>query len=352
LIELLVVVAIIALLVSILLPSLAQARAQAKAISCAANQRGLGVAMAMYVSQYKVYPASYLYASNKNGDWNLNDQHEGNPHPHGYIHWSHFLYSNGKVKAEAFECPALPDGGCPRTNPGPKEEAWEAGQVDQTSADKPSATSIEDKQAPRMAYTVNAAICPRNKFVKMGGSGGSQMRVNRFVVDAEIKVPGRTILATEFNKTWKNAAVRQPNGLLSKSHRSILPFGSISGGVGEMAPYMVPPQTATYVYGDGKGSPNYGLLPTQELNSATDVISGDRHSILNVVARHHPGGTGENDKGFSGTANFLYCDGHVDRKGVLETMEKREWGDRFYSITGESGVLGRFETDGEKRGLQ
>lgn len=345
LIELLVVVAIIALLVSILLPSLASARAQAKAIKCATNLRGIGQSMALYLAVNRVYPASYLYASDKDGDWNLKDQYDGYEHPFGYLHWSYFLYSKGKVRPESFECPALLDGGCPPTNPGPNADNWMPTQVDQTGAGQ-SANSIEDKQAPRMAYTVNAAICPRNKFVKPAGSS-TQQRVNRFVVDAEIKQPGRTVLSTEFNKTWKNAAVKQGNGFLSKSHRSILPFGSLSGGTGEMAPYNIPLDTATYVYGDGQGTKNYGLLPSTQLDSLSDVINGDHDSILNVVARHHPGGA--DNKDYPGTANFLYCDSHVERKSILETMDGREWGDKFYSITGENGVLGRNETVGEQK---
>ncbi len=55
----------------------------------------------------------------------------------------------------------------------------------------------------------------------------------------------------------------------------------------------------------------------------------------NCVGRHHPGG----DKEFGGTANFLYCDGHVERKTVYESIRKREWGDKFYSLTGANDVL-------------
>jgi prepilin-type processing-associated H-X9-DG protein len=54
--ELLVVVAIIALLVVILLPSLARARELAKSTSCKAYVRQLGVGMTMYLHQYDTYP--------------------------------------------------------------------------------------------------------------------------------------------------------------------------------------------------------------------------------------------------------------------------------------------------------
>ncbi|UCD30177.1 MAG: prepilin-type N-terminal cleavage/methylation domain-containing protein [Planctomycetota bacterium] len=65
LIEVLVVVAIIALLAAILLPSLARAREAAKIASCAANSKQLGTIMATYQSEYKGYvPVIYNYASN------------------------------------------------------------------------------------------------------------------------------------------------------------------------------------------------------------------------------------------------------------------------------------------------
>lgn len=57
LIEVLVVVAIIALLSAVLLPSLQKARAQARGVVCSSGVRQLGVGMTMYLNQFKVYPA-------------------------------------------------------------------------------------------------------------------------------------------------------------------------------------------------------------------------------------------------------------------------------------------------------
>jgi len=51
LVELLVVVAIIALLVSILLPTLGKAKEQAKIVSCMANLKGLGLAYTFYTTE-------------------------------------------------------------------------------------------------------------------------------------------------------------------------------------------------------------------------------------------------------------------------------------------------------------
>lgn len=57
LIELLVVIAIISILASILFPVFAAAREKARAITCASNERQLGLAMAQYIGDYDdLYP--------------------------------------------------------------------------------------------------------------------------------------------------------------------------------------------------------------------------------------------------------------------------------------------------------
>lgn len=58
LIEVLVVVAIIALLVAILLPSLARAREQARMAMCKSNSRQLMTGVSLYMADYKVTPAT------------------------------------------------------------------------------------------------------------------------------------------------------------------------------------------------------------------------------------------------------------------------------------------------------
>lgn len=56
LIEILVVLAVVALLMAVLLPSLNLARAQARSGACKSNLHQLGVGMTMYLHQWNVYP--------------------------------------------------------------------------------------------------------------------------------------------------------------------------------------------------------------------------------------------------------------------------------------------------------
>lgn len=58
LIELLVVIAIIAILAALLLPALASAKAYARSARCKSNLHQMGVALQMYVGDYKRYPYS------------------------------------------------------------------------------------------------------------------------------------------------------------------------------------------------------------------------------------------------------------------------------------------------------
>ncbi|MGD9689231.1 MAG: type II secretion system protein [Phycisphaerales bacterium] len=326
LIELLVVIAIIALLVGILLPSLAGARKEARAIKCATNARSVVQAVVSYTADYKdLIPPAYVYGAEQTGTaWNIAAQQgEDFLGPEGYVHWSGFLFDqssaagqgSGGLPQEAFTCPDVPMGGAPSTNPGP-DAGLENGQ-------QPANAQAWDRQAQRMAYAGNAAIFCRNKF-----SGGTR-RLNRLVKAGEVQLPSKTITVCEYlvwNGTWQGLM----SGSTMKSHRPITPF--VGGSTGQDV-YSEPTlgSVPRYFYPNWRNN----IYPNERLGPG---MIQDPNTNLNAVGRHHPG-TGIGGGNFGGIANFAFLDGHVERLHVIDTIEKRLWGDKFYSITGSGNAV-------------
>ncbi len=330
-IELMVVVAIIVLLIAILLPSLQSARQHAKTVQCSSNMHHIGLSMANYLFMSDgTYPASYLYPHNLDGEWSIQTQDDGRPF--GYQHWSYFLYEDGKIGDQMFQCPNMERGGGPRTNPGLLLADWEAGQVDQNGT--PSPSDLQDKQAPRISYGANAAIIPRNKFNRIL-SGGE--RVNVFVKENKVKYSGGTILITEFLNNWKALGLQKGGGIESKAHRPINPFFHVGSGFNE---YTASAAAPGFIYGLPADQRMYGILPTMEVREKTNILDHTSGiSQLNAVGRHHPTSDAVYAKKYGGAANFLFCDGHAEGMTALQSVEKRKWGDRYYSLSGASEIL-------------
>ncbi len=337
LIELLVVVGILALLMAILLPSLSAARSEARATVCATNQKHVGTAVAIYMNRERFYPVSYAYLDSRGrADISPQSQQKNGPSPpkHGYVHWSWFLYGDGKVDDNAFQCPDFDNGGAPRTNPGPEAADWESGQVDDLGNTSPN-TSREDLQATRVAYVANAAVMPRNKFTTVL-SGGP--RTNKLIGESSIKNHGKVILASEFINNWEATAEIQGGNLLkSKSHRSVNPFYHISTGSNE---YTAPDrsQFSGFVYGDPSAADyeeTFGIMEYDSALKQKGLLTNPGTYELNSIGRHHPGG----EKIFGGTANFLYVDTHVERKTILATLKGREWGNAYYTLSGSNDIM-------------
>ncbi len=320
LIELLVVISIIALLVGILLPALGAARRSAQAIVCGGNQRSVGQAMMSYTADGKdLLPPSYVYPYNDKGEWRWSDQINTNPY-NRYMHWSFMVYSRQNGGDDAFKCPAMENGGMPRTYPGEDRDDWQN-----------APNSPVDLQASRMAYAGNSALIPRNKF------NSQTARKNQLVNVGNVTNVSKTILAAEYSENTH--LVRDQS--VSKSHRPIVALRGLSG----LAAHTEPDSN----YGRGRwfydpaniGSEEFGLqdydtLLAQTTGALSQISSGGPN--INAVGRHHSGGGG-GGKGAEGSGNFLFADGHVERESILETMQNRQWGDRMYSVTGgDTGV--------------
>ena len=327
-----VVIAIIALLIAILLPSLQSARENAKTVVCSTNLHHVGVAMAGYLFHSKaVYPPSYVYPTDEYGSWTPKAQPAAKPY--GYMHWSYFMYANGSVDDEAFQCPKYEHGGAPRSNPGMDHDDWEGDQVDDGGQNDPN--PVEDRQAPRLAYTANAAIMPRNKFTTTLSGG---QRVNTFVRESNVKRPADTILATEFLNNWRALGIQQDSDrVLSKAHRPINPFYHIGSGFNE---YKASLRSPGFLYGVPDDQKTYGLLPLKDVRDKTNILDPSSGlSQINAIGRHHPTVDPLYRERFGGAANFAFADGHVETMTALQSVDQRKWGDHYYSISGANEVL-------------
>lgn len=333
LIELLVVIAIIALLIGLLLPSLAKARAEARAIRVQASARGVTQGLAAYIVDTKtVYPPSYMYGAEQTGTrWRVEDQQLSNPNPqNGYVHWSSFLIEGGNVGKDLWGSPVAQNKGAPRTNPGGNADDWEPGQTNDQGSTTPS-NPPEDRQASRCAFTGNAAIFGRNKLYSSGGG-----RKNRLVNDAWIFNPSKTILMTEFaDKDNYSILEGGEAGLATiKSHRPVMPFVNMGTGTDI---YNAPRANRANAF--RYPSIANGELRMMDLLGANMWQSG---SELNCVGRFHPGG----DKAFGGTTNFAFVDAHVERMTVADSVRKKLWGDKVWSLEGtDTGVEPNFNPD-------
>ena len=342
LIELLVVVAIIALLIGILVPSLGAARDKARAAVCGTHVRAICQGMNVYAADWGFFPAAYWYKQQQ-----FPDQGHLNP-DEGYIHWSSFLYNGftddvgtvsnntnqtavGKLPAKSFVCPEFATGGLPPTDPGPRGQPLPPGFI----APYPSVT---DEQAPLIAYTVNEAICGRNKWKAGTSFGGDPVggRQYIFVRPAQVEATSTTILATEFSQNPALISSDSGSGTgtsVLKTHRPVHGFVAISGTPSDGDLYIgsfkssapdifkvKPTPTGT------AGATVYAQIKSEQAEASA---SGER---LDWIGRNHGTGSWKTKK-----SNFGYVDGHVELKSIFDTLSPNfEWGDRVYSLQADA----------------
>lgn len=367
LIELLVVIGIIAVLISILLPSLQRARESAASIKCAANLRSIGQGLAAYSAENRQFlPVSYNYRGT------TVDAATGTQLPpgsvEGYIHWSSLIM--GTVNPDAFKCPSIANGGLPATNP-PTAADFDPQQKPDTGGASPSAgdTSTDgritaiaaptgvtpaayfpDAQAPRMAYALNEALAGRNKYVL--GFQGSTKRPYRNVNLVEVQNTSGTIMATEFVDesgivSGFGGASRLAGPVVVKSHRPIQPFRATGTTAGDAQCDLSQVDPTTTKIRRTTAEDLWNLGTGQSVDIITDYTSGaystsTSRSRLDWVGRNHGSGEKPADK----KTNFLYVDGHVETKSILETVPAKagettpwEWGGAAYSSKPGNDIL-------------
>jgi prepilin-type processing-associated H-X9-DG protein len=306
---------------------LGKARESANTIKCAANLRSIGQGIAQYVAEYRqTFPASNFYAG-----LTLDGAGQGPQQPtQGYVHWSSYLFKdknrlddlsiyNDTSGWEMFQCPSLDKGGLPPANTYP-------GNLDGLTNE--AGGGVRDQQAPRIAYTLNEALCPRGIFVP--GFRDNNKRVYQFVRAGSVARSSDTVLATEI---WGSQNVVQTGSLLdettmvSASRRPVHGFVPNAGSPEKI--YAVP-----------IGMPGRGSLPIRRatVNDITPDPTANpgaaTESLLSWVGRNHGGKKTLDSHGYDARkSNFLYVDGHVETKHVTQTVFPIfQWGDRFYSL--------------------
>lgn len=302
-IELLAVIAIIAVLVSITMPALIRARGAAQSIVCTSNLRNIGAGFQLYLNDNRdMFPAAYMYIGHAIDS-------EGRQTPvlptMGYRHWSFWLYDSGGVDLAAFRCPSMPRGGLPPTNTTP--DNLDPGQFS-------ASPGIIDQQAPRLAYTVNEAICPRNKFSPAFQEGE---RTYRYVRSTEIANSTGTILGAEFITNAAIIGSPMDEGHAVMSHR---PVHGFVGNDGQLNMHRLGIRA--------------GYRPVQPAEIDPDPLtmnSADSLTRLDWVGRNHGSSSVYPNRR---TGNFLYLDSHIEAKSVYNTLgPQREWGDKMWSLT-------------------
>lgn len=313
LVELLVVIGIIALLIGVLLPALYKAREASRTIKCAANLRSVGQGMAIYLATNKqIFPAAYIY---KPQPGRTPSDQEPNP-TLGYVHWSAFIYGSlpsGSAQ-DAFTCASLQEGGLPPSNPKPGDE------IPGQTSDPDTTAGNYDDQVRRCAYTINEAICPRNKFngtIRGVYNGGPYF--NKYVSAARVRNSSEVILATEFWEDWRIIADPSQPAVV-KSHRPVSGYVSQTLPGIDLTASVAPVGSITHER-VGVNAVPYPVPP------------GDDSNTLVFVGRNH-GRRKDAVKKNAPETNFLYVDGHVETKLIEETLQPFQWGalDRIYSM--------------------
>jgi prepilin-type N-terminal cleavage/methylation domain-containing protein/prepilin-type processing-associated H-X9-DG protein len=294
LIELLVVIAIIAILAAILFPVFAQAKLAAKKTADLSNMKQIGTATQLYLNDTDdVYGQAYYYKDDA-GDTN------------GYVQWTatHHPY----IKSlDMFVSPGDPGKGLTPTNP-----------ACQSISDfgMPGNPAPCDAQAPRLSYTVNAALMPRKRKTTDPANVVSATAVDQ--VASTILVASYSNTPACVNDTsqgqtttaYKNKSHRPANAVMtSKSGGKWA--GDNSADMALTAVYAVTPAVAKEAWAFCK----------------TGANSADRPHIKYIEPTR-----------FGDGSNYAFADGHAKyfRPDATLNPEQFMWGKAMYSAGGKS----------------
>ncbi len=225
LVELLVVVAIIALLISILLPSLTRAKEQARMVACSANLKGLGT--------------GYNFYTNQNNDWYPGSAGWGGDPPT----WDH------RIRPEIENCELL---FCPSDRF--DREPWY------------TARGTDEKNRYPRSYASNICIAYRGPSVYGDGrsppySGEVPFTRNGSVYrTTDVEIPAATITLADQWESWYYGSEPQP-GIHNDYKGSGLFDGMWSSSVQPPAPsrgitfYHSDSNKANFLFCDGHAIP-------------------------------------------------------------------------------------------------
>jgi prepilin-type processing-associated H-X9-DG protein len=219
-----------------------------------------------------------------------------------------------------FQCPSLDKGGLPPANTFP-------GNNDALPNEVPG---VLDLQAPRLAYTVNEALCPRGIFQLQFAERGN-VRVYHFIQASQIRHSAEVILASELwgtQSTETTAPLVSSSGAtaVSASRRPVSGISAYGNWTADQAYKNLPTGSWSWATpGDLSNDPQAQLAP------GSDIL----YSTLDWVGRNHGGpkklGSVAGDPRGNWDlrkSNFLYLDGHVETKHIAQTVyPKNQWTD-------------------------
>src|SRR5262249_41407117 len=141
-----------------------------------------------------------------------------------------------------------------------------------------------------------------------------------------VKNSSGTILATEWNQDWhvvSDSGDVNTGAMVCKSHRPVHAFTSNAG----LDVYQ-------QAYFPGKGGTIFRIDPSQ-MTGNPQLGKPNNLSRLDWVGRNH--GQKKLETHYSQQwdmrkTNFLYVDGHVETRHILETLNPWQWGEEFYSL--------------------